>query len=239
MYKATSMKQTAPRLGLAWKSAGLAALAALTLTACASETEPADPATQGAAEEPDTETTTDDDTAATDDETADTDADAGNAASAAGPVEPGDALETVTYEIPTEDIDGTITVGFHHLQVDENTMELLLTFTPEFEQDEAYTLWQLHSQDHSQVAPALYDRDNLKRYDILRSGGGWDTGNVWASGQHVIELASGDTQAYWANYAVPEDDIDTISVGIPNAPEIKDVEIAWDSADSETTEDDA
>ena len=237
LFRSTNMKQPALRVGCLKRAAGLAALAAFTLTACASDTDPADPATQGAAEEPDndTETTANDDTATSDDETAETDADAGNADSAVGPVEAGDALETVTYEIPAGDIDGTITVGYHHLQVEGNTMELLLTFTPEFDQHEAYTLWELHSQTHSLVEPALYDRQNLKRYAVLRSGSNQES--IWSTQQHATDLNSGDTQAYWANYAVPEDDIDTMSVGLPSGPEFKDVEIAWDN--HETAEDGA
>lgn len=119
-----------------------------------------------------------------------------------------------------------MTVGLHHLRVEGRTMELLLTYTPEFDQHEQYTLWELHARNHALVAPSLYDRENLKRYSILRDGG-WSSGGMWATRQADVELASGETQAYWANFAVPEDDIETINVGIPNVPEFKDVEIEW------------
>src|SRR5699024_5135893 len=222
MSNAPTMKHTPPRLELVHKAAGLAALAAFTLTACTSNDEPAD-TNQGAAGSPDTETPADEETVDADNDAAEADTDAGDEQPSAAPVDPGDALETVTYEIPAEDVDGTITVGFHHLQAEGETMELLLTFTPEFDQNEAYTLWQLHSQTHSLVEPALYDRENLKRYAVLRSGSNQES--IWSTQQNAAELTSGDTQAYWANYAAPQDDIDTISVGVPSGPEIKDVEI--------------
>lgn len=234
MSNAPSMKHTAPRLELVQKAAGLAALAAFTLTACTANDEPAD-TNQGAAESPDTETPADGQTDDTDDDTTQTGTDAGDEQPSAGPVDPDDALETVSYEIPAEDVDGTITVGFHHLQAEGETMELLLTFTPEFEQHEAYTLWQLHSQTHALVEPALYDRENLKRYAVLRSGSNQES--IWSTHGHAVELTSGDTQGYWANYAAPQDDIDTISVGLPSGPEFKDVEIQQGFGNVETPED--
>src|SRR5699024_11794691 len=70
MSNAPSMKHTAPRLELVQKAAGLAALAAFTLTACTANDEPAD-TNQGAAESPDTETPADGQTDDTDDDTTD------------------------------------------------------------------------------------------------------------------------------------------------------------------------
>ncbi|WFP17514.1 hypothetical protein [Citricoccus muralis] len=136
-----------------------------------------------------------------------------------------DAVETVTYDIPNDDIDGTITVGFHSLKVRGETMELTLTYTPEFEGGNSYNLWQLHSSDHSAVAPALFDRENLKRYDILRAGPEWESGDVWNSSHLVTRLNSGDTQVYQATFAAPQDDIDTINVAVSAAPEFEDVQI--------------
>lgn len=148
-----------------------------------------------------------------------------------------DAEETVTYNIPTGDIDGTITVGFHSLKERGDTMELTLTYTPEFEGGDAYSLYHLHSNDHAMVAPALFDRENLKRYDILRVGPTWDSENVWNSRQAVTNLNSGDTQVYQATFAAPQDDIDTINVSASGAPEFEDVQIErdGDSATSEET----
>lgn len=136
-----------------------------------------------------------------------------------------DAVETVTYDIPNDDIDGTITVGFHSLKVRGETMELTLTYTPEFEGGNSYNLWRLHSSDHSAVAPALFDRENLKRYDILRAGPEWESGDVWNSSHLVTRLNSGDTQVYQATFAAPQDDIDTINVAVSAAPEFEDVQI--------------
>lgn len=237
-----------------WRTApGVAALAALALTACAPDEDPAEfedaeAASQteeqtedqsdgeadtepgeGEAEaegsqadsgaEPDAESTED----PNDETTADND----------GPVNPDDAVETITYALPSGRIDGTMTVGLHHLRTNGETMELLLTYTPEFDEHEQYSLWELHGKDHAQVPPSLYDRENLKRYSLLRVGGGWNVQNVWATDQATVSLASGDTQAYWANFPAPEDDIDTLNVGIPNAPEFEDVEIEGASSDEQ------
>lgn len=140
-------------------------------------------------------------------------------------VDPADAMETITYDIPNAEIDGTMTVGLHHLERRGQTMELLLTFTPEFTGHEAYSLWDLHAKNHALVPPALFDRENLKRYDILRYTGGYDNGAHWSSTQAEIDLASGDTQSYWATFAAPEDEIDTINVAVPAGPEFQDVKI--------------
>lgn len=140
-------------------------------------------------------------------------------------VVPADAAETITYDIPSEGIDGTVTVGLHHLERRGQTLELLLTYTPEFSGNETQTLFDLHAGDHSLVAPALFDRENLKRYDILRVGGAWDTGAHWATSQGKVELASGETQPYWATFAAPEDEIDTLNVAVPAGPEFQDVTI--------------
>lgn len=144
-----------------------------------------------------------------------------------------DAVETVTYDIPEDDIDGTITVGFHSLKVRGETMELTLTYTPEFEGGDSYNLWRLHSSDHSAVAPALFDRENLKRYDILRAGPEWESGDVWNSSHLVTQLNSGETQVYQATFAAPQDDIDTINVAAGVGPEFEDVTIEQGSESGE------
>lgn len=147
-------------------------------------------------------------------------------------IDPDDAVSTITYTLPTDEIEGTMTVGFHHLRLRGNTMELLLTYTPEFTTRETHTLWELHGRNHSNVAPALFDREHLKRYDILRTSGTWDGKTVWNSKQAEHELASGDTQAYWANFAAPEDDIEALNIAIPGAPEFEDVPIERDASAS-------
>lgn len=151
-------------------------------------------------------------------------------------VDPADAVDTISYTLPSGDIDGTMTVGLHHLRVRGDTMELLLTFTPEFTEPGAFTLWDLHGQNHTAVAPSLFDRVNLKRYDILTKGSLWDTKAKWVSMQDEHELASGDTQAYWATFAAPVDDIDTVNVGMPAGPEFEDVPIERGSSGEASTD---
>lgn len=146
-------------------------------------------------------------------------------AQAASSVDPADAIDTLSYPLPAGDIEGTMTVGLHHLRRRGETLELLLTYTPEFTEPGPFTLWDLHGGDHSVVPPALVDRANLTRYDILSTNGSWDTEGVWNSKQAEIELASGDTQAYWANFAAPIDDITAIDVVMAAGPSFEDVQI--------------
>ncbi|MGY5766576.1 hypothetical protein ACXET9_15420 [Brachybacterium sp. DNPG3] len=140
-------------------------------------------------------------------------------------IDPADAVATVSYALPSGEVDGTMTVGLHHLRLRGESMELLLTFTPEFTGDGAYTLWQLHGGNHAVVSPSLVDRAHLTRYDILRTTGTWDTEGVWNSPQGEIELASGETQAYWANFAAPVDEIDVVDVALPAGATFEDVPI--------------
>lgn len=253
------MNAPSERNALLKAGAGLALVGALALSACAPDDDPADfeetePASAEELAEEEQEDQTGSETAAEDDGTAgdeeaendddsaqDLETEGDDAAAdeedddpageeGSGAIDPEDAVETVTYPIAHDDVDGEITVGFHHLRVEDQTMELLLTYTPEFDDHGTYNLWHLHNRNHAMVAPALYDRENLKRYNILRSGGDFDAGH-WATNQADVDLASGETQAYWANFAVPEDDIAAINIGMPVGPEFKDMEIDWGEAE--------
>ncbi|WP_062948177.1 hypothetical protein [Brachybacterium sp. sponge] len=146
-------------------------------------------------------------------------------AQAASSVDPADAIATLEYPIASDEAEGTMTVGLHHLRRRGETLELLLTFTPEFTEPGAFTLFDLHGDNHSVVAPALVDRANLTRYDILNTSKSYDSPAMWNSTQNVIELSSGDTQAYWANFAAPIDDITAIDVVMGAGPSFEDVQI--------------
>lgn len=150
---------------------------------------------------------------------------ASDGAAAASPVDPADAIATLDYTLPTDEIEGTMTVGLHHLRRRGETLELLLTFTPEFSGPEAYTLWHLHGENHAMVGPALFDRANLTRYDILTTNGGWSAAERWSSEQAEHDLASGTTQPYWATFAAPVDDVDALDVGLPVGATFEDVTI--------------
>ncbi|GAB3842313.1 hypothetical protein GCM10028800_02060 [Nesterenkonia populi] len=225
-----------PRRTLARSVTAFAAAAALTLTACGPEDDAEfeesgngeDAEQTSETEETDGGTDADDEDDAAGDE--DAEEDGGTDAGAdSGPVDPEDAVETVTYSIPNPDIDGEITVGFHHLRTREDTMELLLTITPEFGEHEAYSLYNLHDGRFS--PPRLSDRENLKQYTVLgaqHGSPGWATDGT-PSGADINDGAS---LTYWANYPLPEDDIDTISVSVHEAaPEFEDIEIDWQDAE--------
>lgn len=256
MTHESTMTTTTGRRLLGRTVPGVLAFAALALTACApddnaAEFEDAEAVSQSEDETED-QSGDDTDTEPSEGETeserseADSGAEPGAADGAAenssdavaqaseGPIDPADALQTVEYNIPASDIDGSITLGLHHLQVKDSTMELLLTFTPEFSSGGVNNLYNLHGNNGGLANPALFDRENLTRYSALRADSeSWST--------HVVgpRVSSGETIVYWANYAVPEVDIETINVGIPAAPEFEDVEIDWgDSEPSNLDEDD-
>lgn len=243
------MRIRTPRV---YATTALAALTALTLTACApdeaaefeendSASTEADPAGEveeteapendgpetedpenGPAEEADSE-----DSGAEDEQT-DSSSDAIDTPE--GPIDPEDAIDSVTFNIPSSDIDGTMTVGLHHLRVEGNTLQLLLSYTPDFGEHETYSIRNLYSDT---VHPTLADMENLKRYTVLRSHGGH--GDYWATNINQ-DIADGESLLYWAHYPIPEDEIDTVDLQIHSAaPRIEGAEIAW--GDAEPAED--
>ena len=253
------MDVTVDRLRLLRAGAGLALIAALGLTACApdedsaafDDSEPASDQEQDDSaadeDEPDEEPESDadgenEDDAADEDEGGEDDADGeednadgatGAVDTPEGPINPDDAVDTVSFSIPREDIEGTITVGVHELRVNDNTMQLLLSYTPEFGEHETYTMH--HLMGDTSAHPSLTDRENLKRYSVLRPR---QSASPWATimGGAGLSLADGETMLYWGNYPVPEDDIETVNVSVFNAaPELEDVEIEW--GDGEPSED--
>ena len=162
------------------------------------------------------DTAADDDDTATDDEAVTDDpGDAGNT-SVRGPQE---AVETLTYDVPNDNLQ--VTVGLHDLQVQGEVMRLDLSFTPEGGRSSSYSLWDLAG--NSRVLPLLNDRENLKQYSVLRGGPTDWSSETDASG---TKIESGQTLMYYAYYAAPEDDIDTINISvIDGLVEFADVEI--------------
>ncbi|MCT1605881.1 hypothetical protein M3B43_00820 [Nesterenkonia massiliensis] len=198
----------------------------------AGESEPAsaEPAEETAAESGEThepEPTAEETDPAAEDDSAD------SADAAAMPLDPQDAIETISYEVPG-DSNTTVEVGLHSLRVEGEVMLLELTFTGEFYGQDTSNIYQMFG-GHA-VYPELNDRENLKQYTVIGSGSSrWST-PATNSGFHY---ESGQTAPYWAYYAAPVDDIETITVSvIPGAIEFEDVEIDWDGQDSaETAED--
>lgn len=129
------------------------------------------------------------------------------------PVGPEDALHTITYDLPGADerAEATVTVGLHSLRQEGEVLALELSFTPHFRGDGEYSIYEMH--DRNSITMVLNDRQNLKQYTVLGSGGGsrgWQTD----TGPLNPAAKSGQTLMYWAYFAAPEDDIDTISVGV-------------------------
>ncbi|WP_022873585.1 hypothetical protein [Nesterenkonia alba] len=140
-----------------------------------------------------------------------------------GPLDPADALETVEYEVPGE-AGNTVTVGLHDLRVEGEVMLLELSFTGEFSNRDSNNIFMMFGG--TAIYPELNDRENLKQYTVIGQGHDrWATDSTNSGHQYE----SGQTAPYWAYYAAPVDEIDTLTVSvIPGAVEFEDVEIDWD-----------
>lgn len=253
------MNVLSERMVILKAGAGLALVGALALSACApdddpaafEETEPAsaDESTEEATaeeepedeetEEPEGNTETESDLESEDEDDMPEGEDEGadgaedNDAST-GPLDPEDAIETVVYEVPGES-GTTIEVGLHDLRIVDEVMLLELSFTGEFYGEDAQNIYNMFNL--VAIYPELNDRENLKQYTVIGSGQNrWSTPST-NSGQ---AYESGQTAPYWAYYAAPVDDIDTITVTVlPGAIEFEDVEIDWaESQGPETDEED-
>ncbi len=140
-------------------------------------------------------------------------------------ISPEDAIATITYPLPgTEDPENeTVTVGLHELRIKGEVMQLQLSFTPEATGGDLYGIYDMNG--HTRLDPRLNDRENLKQYLVLEGSGLW---GEWATGtvNRDPKVSTGQTLAYWANFAAPQDDIDTIDVAvIAGVPEFEDVVI--------------
>lgn len=264
------MNAPSERNALLKAGAGLALVGALALSACAPDDDPAafDDSEPASAEEPTEDTTAeeesedeeteeseegtepapepeeDDDDAAADLDTEEDDADEGvgsdndedddahggeNSDTSSGPLDHEDAIETIAYEPPGES-DVTLEFGFHELRVIDDVMLLEMTIVPEHFESGPFGLTYLNG--NQRISPQLTDRENLKQYSRVAGG------EISAPAGPIYE--SGQTAVFWAYYAAPQDDIDTITVSaIPGAVEFEDVEITWgdessDSSDADT-----
>lgn len=229
----------------------LAAVTVLTLTACAPDEDSAefeDPEQVTQTQEDDEETVTDEPEDADDAE--DEAAAAGNAdedsaaedesneqtegaSSSTGPLNPEDAIETITHEVPG-DSSTSVEVGFHGLRVEGEVMLLELSFTGEFYGSQPMNVYSMLGG--TAIYPELNDRQNLKQYTVIGSGH-----NRWSTPatNSASHYESGQTAPYWAYYAAPVDDIETITVSvIPGSVEFEDVEIEWGESDPGGTADD-
>lgn len=239
---------TAARTRSLRASAGLVAIAALALTACASdesaEFEDGQAEAAGQTEQTaETQATEEDAAAAADeqaevtDETADSEegsaetAEASETDEAAAP-DLREAEQTVT--VPTfEPGMGEVTVEVYPLEVEEDVMRLSLAFTPDLDSGDSIRTDQMFDTvgPGRLMLPTLNDRQNLKEYSILGASGMSDSG--WSTGSQ--EIGDGDTASYWAYYSAPEDDIDSISVAVAaGMPEFDEVSIEWGDATPNT-----
>lgn len=215
-----------------WRTVpGVAVLAALALTACAPEDDPAEfEETEAAAQtEEQPQEATEDPAEATETEDESDEGEAGAPSepdaevSEAADTEVGDPIDTMT--VPMADDLGEVTIGLHSLVHKGDAMVLMLSFTPDLEvRDETRVqdMFGLGASSGYGLRPTLHDRENLKRYSVMGVGTG-DRG--WQSAA-TADIPDGEPGYHWAHFAAPEDDIDSLSISVvPGAPEFEDVEI--------------
>lgn len=247
--------QTTARTRLLRTLPGVAALAALPLTSCAPDEDPAEFEDAEAAsqteeraqdegedpaetEKPGDHVSAADEESAGEGETTDSDEDTPEASQAGENAAPdlGDAEQTVT--VPTfEPGMGEVTVDVYPLEVEEDVMRLRLAFTPDLDSESSIRTDQMFDTvgPGNLMLPTLNDRQNLKEYSILGASGMTNSG--WSTGGQ--EVGDGDTAYYWAYYSAPEDDIDSINIAVTKGmPEFDDVSIDWGDASPSDSEGD-
>lgn len=184
--------------------------AALGLTACSSQDQPAEfdqGDGTGTAEEGDAAADSDD-------------GDSGSSSVGIDEIDASEVLAEQTYEVPGTD--DAATFGVHSLVVEGDIMTLWLTYTPDFGSVEAGDTVNLFDMvDPMKFRPVLVDRQNLKEYLPIS-----DNGQDWSISSLDVEAVNGETAVWWGVYAAPEDDIDTFDLRIfDDMPEFTDVPI--------------
>ncbi|WP_185972574.1 hypothetical protein [Georgenia yuyongxinii] len=135
-------------------------------------------------------------------------------------IDPADVVAEQTYTVPGSQ--DTVTVGLHSLVVDGQVMTLNLYFTPEFSSASDDAAISVFDMVGSGFGPTLVDRANLKEYTILSENITTD----WEADQVYTEATNGEPVLWWAGFAAPQDDIDTIDVRVlDELPEFTDVPI--------------
>ncbi|WP_420110704.1 hypothetical protein [Pseudactinotalea sp.] len=217
-------------------SVGLAILGALALGGCSD-------ADGGSAEfeEPTSASATDAEGSATptpESEASESSTASGDDGASAGAtsLDPADAVEALTYPMP--DGDGEITVGLHSLRVEGQSMVLMLSFVADYEHAEGdeLTFNEMHGRvdnaGNTFIAPVLSDRDNLKTYHVLTQKGEAYTyravslSSPWSTDVNGLRLTSGEPLFVWANYALPEEGTEKVTISIDQGlPQFEDVVI--------------
>lgn len=197
----------------------VAALTALSLTACApdddpaefedndadaTETEPAGDVEEGDVEEteasedengedePDAENGSGEDPAAADDDAADSAGSSGQPNDVTLGID--DALQTITYPM-TSGRDGEITMGIQSPVVNEQGMLLTVTFIPDY--DDSDGTWRFHDDMHNgrnidvHLLPLISDRANFKSYYVPNTDG--DKLDGWLSYNREPWVSTVDT----------------------------------------------
>lgn len=151
-------------------------------------------------------------------------ANGGQAGSSVGvaDVDPDDVLAEQTFTLPGTDDE--VDVGVISLQVDDETMTLQLSYTPEFSSassNDTISVWDMRGAGDGGGKPTFIDRENLKEYSLIEDGP-----DKWQADEVHTETTNGEPVVWWGVYPAPEDEVDTFDLRIlPNVPEFTDVPV--------------
>lgn len=123
------------------------------------------------------------------------------------PFDPDDVLVQQTLA-DVRDERSTLQVGITSLEVQDRVMRLELVVTPQvasLSDDEAVSFYDLRSFFDS---PMLLDRDNLKRYSVVRAG----PGQRYQSDPVSTKTVNGRPMRLYFYFAAPEDEVEAFDV---------------------------
>lgn len=199
--------------------APLAVLGVLALGACSGPSPDAEFAEGGAAA---------DATPSAEGGTAQADGAAENAEADAGTAgvdfpDPEDVIADATFTVPGTEKD-EVRFGIESIVVSGATMELRLVMTPEFDDGgKAASFYDATGQNSSLT---LIDRENLKEYRVLEADGG---GRWYKNDEVLTEALPGQSVAFQAFFAAPEDDIQAVDVKLADSwPVFEDVPLTFE-----------
>ena len=135
----------------------------------------------------------------------------------------GGAAADATFTVPGTEKD-EVRFGIESIVVSGATMELRLVMTPEFDDGgKAASFYDATGQNSSLT---LIDRENLKEYRVLEADGG---GRWYKNDEVLTEALPGQSVAFQAFFAAPEDDIQAVDVKLADSwPVFEDVPLTFE-----------
>lgn len=137
--------------------------------------------------------------------------------------DPEEVVADATFTVPGTESD-KVRFGVESIVVAGSTMELRLVMTPEF--DDGGSAASVYDALGENTRISLIDRENLKEYGVLRDDSG---GKTFQNNLVYTEALPGQSVAFQAFFAAPEDEISTIDVRLTDSwPVFEDVPLTFE-----------